>query len=92
MAKFSVTTADLRQRIAAAQAGLQARGWGAMLVSPGPDLTYLTGYDAIPLERLTCLVMRDGGDRSAMQMFAYSILYLFLLFALVLVDRTPAAA
>ncbi|MCC7274170.1 MAG: protoheme IX farnesyltransferase [Alphaproteobacteria bacterium] len=37
-------------------------------------------------------VMRDGGDRSAMQMFAYSILYLFLLFALVLVDRTPAAA
>ena len=33
-----------------------------MLVSPGPDLAYLTGYDAIPLERLTCLVLRDGGD------------------------------
>ncbi len=62
MAKSPVTTDDLRQRLAAAQAGLQAQGWGAMLVSPGPDLTYLTGYDAIPLERLTCLVLRDGGD------------------------------
>lgn len=51
----TVSTDDLAARIAAATAGLQAQGWGAMLVSPGPDLTYLTGYDAIPLERLTCL-------------------------------------
>ncbi|MDN5853198.1 MAG: Xaa-Pro peptidase family protein [Actinomycetia bacterium] len=29
-----------------------------MLVSPGPDLRYLTGYDAKPLERLTCLVLQ----------------------------------
>jgi protoheme IX farnesyltransferase len=37
-------------------------------------------------------VWRDAGDRSAKQMFAFSILYLFLLFALLLVDRVPAVA
>lgn len=31
-----------------------------MLVTPGPDLRYLTGYDAVPLERLTCLVLPVG--------------------------------
>jgi protoheme IX farnesyltransferase len=35
-------------------------------------------------------LLRDGDDRTAMRMFGFSILYLFLLFALVLVDR-PAA-
>jgi len=34
----------------------------------------------------------DAGDRSAKQMFAFSILYLFLLFALLLVDRAPGVA
>ena len=34
----------------------------------------------------------DAGERSAKQMFAFSILYLFLLFALLLVDRAPQAA
>lgn len=37
-------------------------GLDAMLVSPGPDLRYLCGYDAIPLERLTCLVLRPDDD------------------------------
>jgi heme o synthase len=37
-------------------------------------------------------VWRDAGERSAKQMFAFSILYLFLLFALLLVDRAPAVA
>lgn len=36
------------------------QGIGAVLVTPGPDLTYLTGYDAKPLERLTCLVVRPN--------------------------------
>jgi protoheme IX farnesyltransferase len=40
---------------------------------------------------LALRVWRDAGDRSAKQMFAFSILYLFLLFALLLVDRAPAA-
>jgi protoheme IX farnesyltransferase len=31
----------------------------------------------------------DSGERSARQMFAFSILYLFLLFTLLIVDRTP---
>jgi Xaa-Pro aminopeptidase len=34
----------------------------ALLVTPGADLRYLTGYDALPLERLTCLVLPAQGD------------------------------
>ncbi|HWG80140.1 MAG TPA: UbiA family prenyltransferase, partial [Stellaceae bacterium] len=41
---------------------------------------------------LALRVWRDAGDRSAKQMFAFSILYLFLLFALLLIDRAPAMA
>jgi len=37
-------------------------------------------------------VWRDPGERAAKQMFAFSILYLFLLFALLLVDKASAAA
>ena len=37
-------------------------GLAALLITPGPDLHYLTGYDAVPLERLTCLVLRGEGD------------------------------
>lgn len=33
-----------------------------MLLTPGPDLRYVTGYDAIQLERLTCLVLPATGD------------------------------
>lgn len=34
----------------------------AVLVTPGADLRYLTGYHAKPLERLTCLVIPAEGD------------------------------
>lgn len=34
----------------------------AVLVTPGADLRYLTGYHAKPLERLTCLVVPAEGD------------------------------
>lgn len=34
-----------------------AAGIDAVLLTPGADLRYLTGYDATPLERLTCLVL-----------------------------------
>lgn len=37
-------------------------------------------------------VWRDPGERSAKQMFGFSILYLFLLFALMVVDRVPQVA
>ena len=46
-----------RARQATARAGLDA-----LLISPGADLRYLTGYDAKPLERLTCLVLPADGD------------------------------
>jgi Xaa-Pro aminopeptidase len=44
-------------RKAAAEAGVDA-----LLVTPGPDLRWLTGYQALPLERLTCLVLPADGD------------------------------
>ena len=44
-------------RKAAAEAGIDA-----LLVTPGPDLRWLTGYDALPLERLTCLVLAAEAD------------------------------
>ena len=34
----------------------------ALVVSPSPDLAYLTGYDPMPLERPTMLVLRPGSD------------------------------
>ncbi len=34
-------------------------------------------------------LQREPGDRAARQLFGYSILYLFLLFALLIVDRAP---
>ncbi|HMG31917.1 MAG TPA: Xaa-Pro peptidase family protein [Jiangellaceae bacterium] len=46
-----------RARAAAADAGIDV-----LLVTPGADLRYLTGYDAMPLERLTCLVLPATGD------------------------------
>jgi Xaa-Pro aminopeptidase len=37
-------------------------GVDALLLSVGPDLPYLTGYEAMPLERLTMLVLPRDGD------------------------------
>ncbi|HJU96398.1 MAG TPA: Xaa-Pro peptidase family protein [Jiangellaceae bacterium] len=52
-------TADRLERARAAAA---AAGIDVVLVTPGPDLRYLTGYEAMPLERLTCLVLPADGD------------------------------
>ncbi|MFF0247360.1 M24 family metallopeptidase [Streptosporangium sandarakinum] len=49
-------------RLADAQRATAAAGLGALLLTPGPDLRYVTGYDALPLERLTCLVLPAEGD------------------------------
>lgn len=48
---------DLLQRIANAQARIGEAGLAALLVGPGADLVYLTGYAPPPLERLTLLVV-----------------------------------
>jgi len=52
----------LTQRLSAAADAAKAAGIDALLVSPGPDLRYLAGYHAIPLERLTCLVVPAVGE------------------------------
>jgi Xaa-Pro aminopeptidase len=39
-------------------------GVDVLLLSVGPDLPYLTGYEAMPLERLTMLVLPREGDAS----------------------------
>ena len=49
-----------RMRRAAEEAS--ARGLAALVVAPSPDLAYLTGYDPMPLERPTLLVLRPGHD------------------------------
>jgi Xaa-Pro aminopeptidase len=49
-----------RLRLAADAAG--AAGLDALLLTPGPDLRYVTGYDAQQLERLTCLALPANED------------------------------
>ena len=44
-------------RIAALRERLQLLDVQALVVAPGPDLRYLTGYDALPLERPTLLII-----------------------------------
>ncbi len=49
---------DTRMREVSREAA--AQGFGAVIVAPSPDLAYLTGYDPMPLERPTLLILRDG--------------------------------
>jgi Xaa-Pro aminopeptidase len=49
-------------RLARAQRATAGAGLDALLLTPGADLRYLTGYVAMPLERLTCLVLPAAGD------------------------------
>jgi heme O synthase-like polyprenyltransferase len=37
-------------------------------------------------------VWREDGDRAAKALFGYSILYLFLLYALIMIDRAPVVS
>lgn len=59
---MTADTTDLTDRLARARGATAAAGIDALLISPGPDLAYLTGYHAKPLERLTCLVLPADGD------------------------------
>ncbi len=47
-------------RLRRARAVVERDGLGAALIGVGPDLEYLTGYRAMPLERLTMLVIVPG--------------------------------
>jgi Xaa-Pro aminopeptidase len=50
------------ERLERAQEAMRARGIDALLVGPSADLRYLVGYHALPLERLTLLVLPAAGD------------------------------
>ena len=50
-------TSDYLERITRAQVHMQELGIDLMLVTPSADLRYLIGYNAIPLERITALVI-----------------------------------
>ncbi|HET7529873.1 MAG TPA: Xaa-Pro peptidase family protein [Mycobacteriales bacterium] len=57
----SVDPQVLSGRVAAAADAARAADVDAVLVTPGADLRYLVGYAAIPLERLTCLLVPAAG-------------------------------
>jgi Xaa-Pro aminopeptidase len=49
-------------RLARVRARMGEVGVDSLLLSVGPDLPWLTGYEAMPLERLTMLVVPRDGD------------------------------
>ncbi len=49
-------------RRARAAARLRERGIDGLLLTPGSDLAYLTGYRVFTSERLTCLVLTPAGE------------------------------
>ncbi len=57
----TIPTARYADRLAAAQALARQRDLAALLIGVGADLRYLAGYDAMPLERLTMLVVPASG-------------------------------
>jgi Xaa-Pro aminopeptidase len=54
--------ADHPERLRRASGEASAQGFDALVVSPSPDLAYLTGYDPMPLERPILLVLRPDRD------------------------------
>jgi Xaa-Pro aminopeptidase len=61
MSSPNVDSSVYLERLARVRAGMADRAIDTLLLSVGHDLPYLTGYTAMPLERLTMLVVpRDG--------------------------------
>jgi Xaa-Pro aminopeptidase len=50
------------ERLAEVAGAVRANGLDVLLLTPGPDLRYVTGYDAKQLERLTCLAVPADRD------------------------------
>jgi Xaa-Pro aminopeptidase len=50
------------ERLARVADAVRAAGLDVLLLTPGPDLRYVTGYDAKQLERLTCLAVPADKD------------------------------
>jgi Xaa-Pro aminopeptidase len=57
MTRTSIPAERYGDRLARAQAAARDAGLDALLVGVGADLQYLAGYGALPLERLTLLVV-----------------------------------
>jgi Xaa-Pro aminopeptidase len=53
------STVDFAARIGRARSEMRTHGTDCLLLSVGSDLPYLTGYTAMPLERLTMLVVTE---------------------------------
>jgi len=51
---------DYAGRLARVAAAAEEAGLDALVIGPSQDLVYLTGYEPLPLERLTALVVRPG--------------------------------
>ena len=64
-ARPEIPTAAYRDRLERLTGLTGERGFEAVLVGVGPDLEYLTGYRAMPLERLTLLVVARGAQPSS---------------------------
>jgi Xaa-Pro aminopeptidase len=63
-ARPTIPASPYRERIRAAQELARDEGYAAILVGVGADMRYLAGYPAMPLERLTTLVIPAGADPS----------------------------
>jgi Xaa-Pro aminopeptidase len=50
------------ERLTRVQQAVRKAGIDVLLLTPGPDLRYVTGYDAKQLERLTCLAVPADDD------------------------------
>ena len=50
------------ERLTRVQEAVRKAGIDVLLLTPGPDLRYVTGYDAKQLERLTCLAVPADDD------------------------------
>jgi Xaa-Pro aminopeptidase len=59
---MAADTPTFLRRVERVRASMGEHDVDVVLLSVGPDLPYLTGYTAMPLERLTMLVLPRGGD------------------------------
>lgn len=62
MSDAPMTQEVVRDRLSRARARMDEISIDTLLLSVGADLPYLTGYEAVPLERLTMLVLPLSGD------------------------------
>src|SRR4051812_24575728 len=59
---MSASAGSFAERVERVRAGMGEAGVDVLLLSLGADLPWLTGYTAMPLERLTMLVLPADGD------------------------------